>query len=96
MKVYIAGKVTGLNYDLVKINFAQVEKYLNRKGYETINPIKIVPEGTDWEPAMQMCLAALDRCQAIYLLDNWHQSDGAKLEVKLALERGLKIMQGTL
>jgi hypothetical protein len=39
---------------------------------------------------MKICIRELTSCYAIYLLPNWYQSRGAKLEARIALELGLE------
>ncbi|CVK17100.1 protein of unknown function (DUF4406) [Apibacter mensalis] len=89
-KVYIAGKVTGLNYREAFTEFKKIEKDLIGQGYEVINPLEIVPSNNSWEDAMKICIRELTSCYAIYLLPNWHQSRGAKLEAHIASELGLE------
>lgn len=89
-KIYIAGKVTGLNYCEAFTEFKKIEKGLIAQGYEVINPLEIVPSNSSWEDAMKICIRELTSCYAIYLLPNWHQSRGAKLEARIASELGLE------
>lgn len=88
-KVYIAGKITGLeNY---KEKFADAEKELAEKGYLCMNP-SILNEGFEWKEYMHICLSMLDVCNTIYLLDNWQQSEGAKTELQYAIKKNKKII----
>ncbi|MGI6078045.1 MAG: DUF4406 domain-containing protein [Bacteroidales bacterium] len=89
MKVYIAGKVTGIERQVVENNFARAEKFLKTKGYEVVNPLKIVDPDLSWQDAMDVCLAELETCDAIYMLGDWQDSLGAKMEAELAEKNGL-------
>jgi len=81
MKFYIAGKITGLkNY---KDNFNKAEEKLKDAGHLCMNP-SILPEGFPWEIYMPICYSMIDACDCIYMLKNWADSRGAKLELEYA------------
>jgi hypothetical protein len=95
MKVYISGPVTGTD-DYVE-RFAVVEGRLREYGYEVVNPAVengSLPEGTSWREYMGESLRLLCGCDAIFMMRNWLQSRGAKLEYTVATHVGLKIMEG--
>lgn len=77
MKIYIAGKITG-DPDY-KRKFAQAEMLLSESEHIAMNPA-ILPEGFPWESYMPICYAMIDACDAIYLLQGWEESKGARLE----------------
>lgn len=84
--IYIAGKVTGLPYDEVLAKFNLAETIL-AKNWQVVNPIKVVNNPQEeWHAAMEKCLAALDQCEAIYMLPCSVDSPGAKIELQYALE----------
>lgn len=87
-KIYIAGKITGL--DNYKELFNKVEKEFLAKGYRVMNP-SILPEGFTWIEYMTICYKMIDVCDEIYMLNNWTDSDGAKAEHYYATEKGKKI-----
>lgn len=88
-KVYIAGKVRGLkNYREI---FREAEKELQEKGYITLNPAEL-PEGMNPEDYMRICIPMLEVADAIYLLSNWVDSQGAKVEKAYAECQGKEIM----
>lgn len=84
--IYISGSVTKTPRIEALIRFYLVELFLNLRGHETINPMRIVPKNATWHEAMKICLEEIENCDAIYLLSNWKKSDGAKLELKKAIE----------
>lgn len=90
--VYIAGKVTGEDVKSCKEKFAKAEFLLKRKGYQTINPLRLCPPNANWENAMKMCIRKLSECDAIYLLTDWEESRGAKVEHYVAEQFGLKFI----
>ena len=88
MKIYIAGKVRGLkNYREV---FKAAEKKLQAKGHITLNPAEL-PEGMNAEDYMRICIPMLEVADAIYLLKNWRDSQGAKVEKAYAECQGKMI-----
>lgn len=94
-KIYISGKITGLDLLLAKKLFDEAEEMLLKWGYdEVINPMKLDHSKHDqtWESFMLVDLKALMDCDDIYMLDNWETSRGAKLEYHLAEELGMKII----
>jgi len=83
MVVYIAGKMMGLP-DKGREKFNRAEERLIKKGYVVLNPARL-PDGMPLERYMPICLAMLEASDAIYLLDNWEDSFGAKLENQYAV-----------
>jgi hypothetical protein len=92
-KIYISGKITGLDYQETFENFERLENMLIERGYDVVNPMKLCPKNDswDWVDYMKEDLGALMRCNAIFLMDNWKDSLGARCEYLVAKEMGLKI-----
>lgn len=91
MKVYIIGKVTGLNYQQCCDQFEEVHLQLEDMGHKVVNPTRIVPEGTGWIEAMKICLKELIDCEAYYRLPNALSSKGGLCELFIANE--LKLIE---
>jgi hypothetical protein len=92
-KVYISGKITGLDYQDAFNNFEKAEQEIKDLGGVPINPMKIEhKENPDWFDYMENDLAALLRCDGIYMLNDWGNSKGARIERAVALELGLSIV----
>lgn len=104
MKIYISGKITGLSLEDAFDFFELAEAHLLNKGHDPINPIKANGiDGTEkavtasWRDYMMADIALLFDCDAIYMLKNWQDSKGAKIERAIAEHLGLQIhYQGTL
>lgn len=85
ISVYISGPITG-TVDYME-RFKEAEEKLRKAGYDPVNPAEInshLPEDTSWETYMGQSLKLLCNCDAIYLMRNWIQSRGAKIEQMVA------------
>ncbi len=88
--VYLSGPVTGLDRHSVERAFNAVERLLYELGaVDVFNPIKEIPEGTDWVEAMLVCLDAIaDKTYStIVFLPGWRLSNGCRIEAHHALLR---------
>lgn len=94
MKIYIAGKITGLPLEVAKYNFALTENYLLELGHEPINPLTKTSEieGKSWAEYMAEDFLLLYDCDAIYLMSNWQESKGARIEQFIAQTLGQIIL----
>lgn len=96
MRVYISGKITGLNYSKVEGYFSGAEAFLLSMGHEPINPLNNgLLRTSTWERHMVKDIELLMTCEAIFLLGNWVFSKGARIEKYIADEMGLKVMYQT-
>lgn len=91
--IYISGKVSGLDPMDVFLKFLESEQKLIAHGYEVFNPTAWLTPETDWQQAMKLCIAILPMCDGIYLLPDWHQSRGAKIERDTALMLGMPVIE---
>jgi hypothetical protein len=95
-KVYIAGKVTGEKYADCVRKFNRQSEILRNQGYIVVNPMELVPKDTNWKTAMQLCIHELIECDAYYMLPDWRNSRGAKIERQIAQELDLQNLNGKL
>ena len=87
MKVYISGKITGLDPVEAKKNFIKAELRLRNQGHTVMSPKGVMDFlGFEHEDYMHVCRAMIDVCDAIYMLANWHTSKGAREELGYARE----------
>lgn len=83
-KVYLAGKVTGEDYQECWDKFEFFEELLNVGGYEVINPMRIVPKGTHSDEAMEILKPHFIGCNYAFFMGDWTQSPGARTEMEWA------------
>lgn len=100
MKIFISGKITGESIYECLHKFSMVESdwyfesVLNEiKDAIFINPLFIdgIHFGISHDEAMKLCFKELESCDAIYMLKDWKESTGAKMEHERAKELGIKI-----
>ncbi|MHA1747998.1 MAG: DUF4406 domain-containing protein [Promethearchaeota archaeon] len=92
MKVYIAGKMTGLE-DRNEKKFLEAEKELEKNGYTVMSPfhLHLGPPKNTWEDYLKCSLIMMLECDKVCVLDDWQDSPGAKLEVEVAKRVKMKV-----
>lgn len=91
MKVYLSGPMTGVEH--YKANFGYYEKRLTGLGFTVFNPAWFdYKEGWAYDEILDLDLAALQKCEAIFMLPGWEKSKGACIEYGYALAKGINIM----
>lgn len=85
VKCYIAGRITGINYEYAKSLFLKAEKILSKRGYKPVNPTKLCKSNWNWYRCMVVCIWNLIWCKYVYMLPNWSKSKGAKIEYKISV-----------
>jgi hypothetical protein len=100
--IYVAGKYSGKDFyeidrhiltaklasvQLLKRGWAVITPHLNTCHFELFEK-EIGYTHEDW---LKMDFVMLERCDAIFMLENWQQSKGATMELEFAKEKGLKI-----
>lgn len=93
MKWYISGKISGLPTDQVTAKFRQAERQIRAFGHEPVNPINNgLGSEASWNEHLVADVALLLECDAIYLLKDWGDSRGSRIEANIAEECGLQIV----
>jgi len=90
-KIYLAGQVTGRNYDEAYKQFETAEIALRKYGFDVVNPLRFVHRNEDWQIAMKTCIGRLVECDACYMLRGYEFSQGAKMELFIAIQLGMAI-----
>lgn len=92
-RIYISGKISGLDPAEARAKFYAAERAIESFGYVAVNPMKLVEDcGQSWADFMLADINLLFNCDAIYLLENWRESRGARIEFAIAAELGLQIL----
>lgn len=69
------------------------EKRLIMYGFKVINPAKLNTAGDAWEKCLRNDLFHIVRkCDGMAVLRNWRHSRGARLEVSVAIQLGMPII----
>lgn len=96
MRIYISGKMRGLPEEESRKKFEAARQYLIELGHDVINPWDSEKEKeeqcSEWSDYILYDLRIIKGCDAIYMLDNWKQSNGAKCEHAFASGRGMEIL----
>ena len=103
MKVYISGKIgEEVLSAATREKFAKAEAELRSWDFDVFNPTtsglgKVAEErarqnGTDfYTEIMKLDLEELSKCDAIYLLNDWEDSPGARKELAFAREHNISV-----
>jgi len=96
VKIYIAGKITGLDADIAAALFERAEEQLRLIGHEPFNPMRLVdqdPDRTYEEQLLDALQIMLCETEAVYMLNNWLDSKGAHIERFIASTLGRPIYE---
>lgn len=94
-RIYISGKITGLDLGEAERNFSKAkEELLKSCDCEVVNPMEEIPyeKGKTWQEYMIDDIKLLFGCTSIFMLKNWHESKGARIECDIAKGMGINIM----
>lgn len=96
MIVYLSGPMTGLK-DFNRPAFFKAAKSLLLAGLRVFNPAENgLPPSAPWDEHMRVDIKALMDCRAIALLPGWESSKGANIELRLALDLGMRVYDATV
>ena len=92
MRIYIAGKITGLEDNIVSYKFKESFLNLRSKGYSVITPAVLLGfKGFEHEEYMHICYAMIDVCDAVFMQKDWQNSKGARMELQYAADHQKEI-----
>lgn len=96
-RVFISGKMRGMEEREWRKRFERAELDLILSGWHpenVVNPAKLslIYPNLSRAAYMQIDLKLLEECGTIYLLDNWKESQGAKMEMDKAQQLNLTIL----
>lgn len=84
IRIYIAGPITDIK-DYNKPEFDKAEVFLLALRLEVVNPLKNgLPKEAPWVEHMKANIPNMLKCDAVYALNGWHNSKGARAEIQLA------------
>lgn len=91
MTIYVSGAMTGIeNYNHPRFNAAAAR--LRAAGMDVTNPAEYpFVDGWEWADYMKRDIILLMQCDSIYMLEGWSDSNGARIERKLAMDLGFKV-----
>jgi len=92
--VYISGPVTGLDYEKAAAAFYVAEgkiRSIYGAQVEVVNPIRLVPKGTNRGEAMRIRIEHLVKCNFIHMLPGSYKAIEARLELTIATELGFGV-----
>lgn len=93
-KCYLAGQISGIDYDTYKKNFEEASLFVKSLGLDPINPTELSHNhDKSWESYMKEDITELLKCDFIYALDGWEFSKGAVLEVQLAIKLKITLVK---
>lgn len=92
IKLYLSGPISGIpNYEDA---FKRARKKLLVSGYEVEDPTTYgFDHNTPWHLAMKYDVARMLKCDGVATLYGWDKSTGARLEVKLAKDLQIRVME---
>jgi len=105
MKIYISGPISGIRVEEARRRFGEAEQVLQKQGYRTCNPLRMrFPVWLALHCGHFGYVACLLlqllwmwwTCSCIYLLTDWHTSNGARLERSFARCLGLAVLDEEL
>lgn len=92
--VQLCGRISDLPRERVESEFGSAASWCMAAGARNVfNPVAVIPEDTEHEAAMRMCLGwMVNHADVVVFLDGWVASSGARLEYAVAHGCGIQTM----
>ena len=84
IKLFISGSISGRPYKEAAIHFNETANLAYQIGFDPVNPIRLCDYSWSWWRCMAVCLWHLLWCDAVFMLDGWEKSRGARIEHRVA------------
>lgn len=92
--IYVSGPMSGYpNNNIERFSFVCSVFREKLKEVTIINPAE-QDQSLSWEEVLKNDLDDVNRSTHLAFLDGWNLSRGARMEMKLAIDRGIKIIDG--
>ena len=93
MKVYICGKLSGLDFEEVKKRFLEAEEFLESLGIQAVSPFDNgLSVKDDWIKHLCKDLELLHECNYIYMMEGWQDCVRACVEYDFAIRTGKTVL----
>lgn len=93
-KCYISGRISGLPFGEVERNFSSAVLQVFKLGYTPVSPLNNgVPRWMPWIIHMAVDIITIISCPTVALQPNWKQSQGARIEHRIAVWLGKEIIR---
>ena len=73
-------------------NLRPLKNHFQKKATRFLFPVLPAYEEVSHEDYLHICYAIIDVCDAVYMLSDWQQSEGARLEYEYAIEKKKQII----
>lgn len=90
MIIYISGAIKNSKKPYRR-KFQEAHSHLEALGYSVLDP-SVLPSDMPPTKYMPICMAMLEQADAIYMLSDFRESDGAMLELDYATYQGKKVL----
>lgn len=94
-RIYISGSITK-DIENAPRKFEEAEQIVRSlfPDYEIVNPMKLPHEPhSTWEQFMALDIQELLKCNIIWMLEDWKESQGARLEYEMASRVGMTMIE---
>ena len=77
-RIYIAGRVSGIDYDEALSAFADAARFIEQRGDYPINPTLYCDKEWDWQTCMRTVIPLLVTCDGVYMMNRVAAEQGGE------------------